>query len=71
MTEAKGTITWSPTPRSSFLIAAAQETVLLNLGSTEGYRKFGLPVAPLEESFSTSSFKLVTRYFMIGSTTRF
>jgi hypothetical protein len=71
MSEISGKFEWSADNTASFNICAAQETVHLNFKSYDGYRAYGLPVAPLKQSYSEKSYDLTTRYLLLGTGKKF
>lgn len=71
MSEMSAKLSWSPDSTSNFNICAAQESVRVRFSSTNGYRAYGLPVAPLERSYSEKSYDLTTRYILIGTGRKF
>jgi hypothetical protein len=71
MWELSGKLLWSPNHQTTLHVCVAQENVGVKFKSTEGYRAYGLQVAPLGQGFSEKSYDLTTRYLTLGTSKNF
>ena len=61
-------LTWSPDQSTSFHVAVSQESVTAKLNSSDGYKSYGLPVAPFSKRAPNRVYDLTTRQIAIGTT---
>lgn len=62
---------WTPETNTSFVLAASQESARVKLESSDGYKYYGLPVAPFTKREPTRLYDLTTRQLTIGTVKRF
>lgn len=66
-----GQIKWTPIQSTSFFMALTQESAIAKLASSDGYRSYGLDVAPYPDDRPIQVYDLTTRQLSIGTVKRF
>jgi hypothetical protein len=71
LSEFASRLTWTPEPETSFYVGFSQESVTVKMNSTNGYRSYGIPAAPMDVDQPQKIYNLTVRQMSIGTSKRF